>query len=196
MFPSTINISNQSTSKEELIVSSLDRILEKEKRESPPRGMFKHKLSGAVARLFARACLDYFDGVEEGFHDRPSKVPAFRYLSPHQRVHLVRELAIGLLCEGELLPQKEIYLVAYYAVIASIKSRVQLGIDYQFEVEIDESILNEIHDCNSTDDNERRSECTMLESKLSRINHIFNGGPVSKESRRYLKPTPDEKDFH
>jgi len=75
--------------------------------------IFTRKLKGAQAHLFAKACLHYIEAAETHRNDTPENLPVFSGLSPQQRLHIVKEVVVGLLCESEPLPQKMEHFVAY-----------------------------------------------------------------------------------
>ena len=53
------------------------------------------KLKGAQAHLFAKICEHYSQTAEDDCNDCPPEIPIFSRLSPHQRIHLVREVFVA-----------------------------------------------------------------------------------------------------
>lgn len=95
---------------------------------------FLKKLKGAKARAFAAICLKYMESAEQACTDVPLNVPLFGWLSPYQRVALVREVMIGLLCENEPLPPPTIHHYATFcAIIETMLTEVEVEIDFQAE---------------------------------------------------------------
>uniref|UniRef100_A0A7S2K7D0 MYND-type domain-containing protein n=1 Tax=Leptocylindrus danicus TaxID=163516 RepID=A0A7S2K7D0_9STRA len=91
---------------------------------------FPRKLTGNLAKLFAKACNQYLNAVENECNDTPSEIPIFSWLSPQHRTFLVSKLAVGLLCEDEPLPPQTIeYGAAYFGVVATIKCELMIEID-------------------------------------------------------------------
>lgn len=94
---------------------------------------FTGKLTGARARLFAEGCLHYMGAAEDACNDTPPEYPLFSWLSPHQRLALVAQVAIGLLCPDEPLPPPTLeHVAAYHGVIACIETELQIEMDESF----------------------------------------------------------------
>jgi hypothetical protein len=94
---------------------------------------FPRKLAGAQAILFAQACAHYSENIEQ--HDLLSyeRHPLFGWLSPFQRLELVREVMVGLLCENEPLPPATMqHYAAYLAMVAVIRVILSLERDGAF----------------------------------------------------------------
>jgi hypothetical protein len=91
---------------------------------------FPFKLTGAKARLFAHTCEQFSVNVEEACNDTPDEHPIFSWLSPQQRLQLVREVMVGLLCPDEPLPPETIqHYATYLALVAMIRVEIQVEID-------------------------------------------------------------------
>jgi hypothetical protein len=91
---------------------------------------FPGKFMGAQARLFAYVCEYYSAEVEEACNDTPYAHPIFSWLSPQQRLQLVREVMVGLLCPDEPLPPETIqHYTTYLALVATIRTGIEVEID-------------------------------------------------------------------
>lgn len=123
-------------------------------------------MTGAKARLFAEVCLHYMHTAEDACNDTPSEVPIFSWLSPYQRVQLVKDLMVGLLCEKEPLPPGTIqHYAAYRAVVQTIKTEVSVELDMQWDVaDVGEDLRLEDYDREGP----CRSEEEMQEWKRNR----------------------------
>jgi hypothetical protein len=66
----------------------------------------------------------YLEAAEHNCNDTPARLPIFSGLSPQQRVHIVKEVMVGLLCENEPLPQKEEHLAASLGIWQTIKTEL------------------------------------------------------------------------
>mmetsp|Transcript_14653 Transcript_14653/g.35339 ORF Transcript_14653/g.35339 Transcript_14653/m.35339 type:complete len:471 (+) Transcript_14653:87-1499(+) len=92
------------------------------------------KLTGAAATLFANICEHYIEAAESACNDTPDYVPIFSWLSPHQRLALVREVMIGVLCEDEPLPPDTIqHNATYRAMIEILFSNLEVEMDMQWD---------------------------------------------------------------
>jgi hypothetical protein len=84
---------------------------------------FHSKLTGAKARLFAHSCKNYSKAAENACNDTPDDHPIFSWLSPQQRLQLVSEVMVGLLCPDEPLPPETIqHYTTYQALVAYIRT--------------------------------------------------------------------------
>lgn len=91
---------------------------------------FAKKLQGAAARLFAAACENYVQAANDDCNDKPNDIPIFCRLSPQQRVKLVRDVMIGLLCENEPLPPNTVqHSCAHLAIVATIVTQIEVEVD-------------------------------------------------------------------
>jgi hypothetical protein len=91
---------------------------------------FHGKFTGAKARLFARVCLHYSTAAEDACNDAPEEHPIFSWLSPQQRLQLVHEVMVGLLCPDEPLPPETIqHYTTYLALVATIRSNIEIELD-------------------------------------------------------------------
>jgi hypothetical protein len=87
---------------------------------------FPGKFTGAKARLFAYVCEYYSGAVEDGCNDTPDEHPIFSWLSPQQRLQLVHEVMVGLLCPDEPLPPETIqHYTTYLALVAIIQNEIE-----------------------------------------------------------------------
>jgi hypothetical protein len=89
--------------------------------------LFTQKFTGAKARLFAAMCYDHFmdqkDSGNRGGEDPVITIPIFSWLSPQQRLKLIRDLIVGLLCPNEPLPPSTIqHFAAYEALVSLLKA--------------------------------------------------------------------------
>jgi len=110
---------------------------------------FHHKFTGAKARLFAHGCCHYSEAAEEECNDTPKQHPIFSWLSPQQRIMLVNEVAIGLLCPDEPLPPETIqHYAAYLGVVASIDTELVIELDDIYNREVGEDFLHEFFEQN------------------------------------------------
>jgi hypothetical protein len=145
---------------------------------------FPGKFTGAKARLFAYVCEYYSaemevdeEGLEsnEKAHEKPDAHPIFIWLSPHQRLQLVREVMVGLLCPDEPLPPETIqHYATYLALVATIRIGIEVEIDtFRFE-EISDDLLDDYrYGYNDTDDYKERTpeeneECILYTELLFR----------------------------
>lgn len=95
-----------------------------------PAHRFLQKLKGAKARLFAAVCEHYIGAVNDECNDTPEEVPLFSCLSPQQRLSLVKDLIIGLLCEDEPLPPNTIqHGAAYVAMLEVLFTEIEVEYD-------------------------------------------------------------------
>ena len=91
---------------------------------------FRKKFTGAQASLFARICEHYSDAAESVCNDTPAIHPLFSWLSPQQRIQLVSEVAVGLLCPDEPLPpHTPEHIATYLSLIATIKCELGIELD-------------------------------------------------------------------
>jgi hypothetical protein len=91
---------------------------------------FPGKFTGAKARLFAQTCEWYSTDTEDGTFDTPIEHPIFSWLSPQQRLQLVREVMVGLLCPDEPLPPDTIqHYTTYLALVSYIRIKIEVEID-------------------------------------------------------------------
>jgi hypothetical protein len=89
---------------------------------------FHSKLTGAKARLFAHSCKNYSKAAENACDDTLVDYPIFSSLSPHQRLQLVREVMVGLLCPGEPPPPETIqHYTTFQALVEFIW--IQIGVE-------------------------------------------------------------------
>lgn len=99
------------------------------------------KLKGAAASLFRNVFDSYLDMVNDECNATPDEVPLFSWLSPHQRVALVSELAVGLLCPNEPLPpHTPQHRAAWFAMQFFLESQITVEVE---SAEIDSEDLME-----------------------------------------------------
>jgi len=94
------------------------------------------KLRGAHRALWRVGCLSLVDSFADDVHDHSidqSELPLFDMLSPHHRARLLREVAVGLLCEETPLPPDTPWHYAAYYAPMHFAALVQL--DYEVELE-------------------------------------------------------------
>ncbi|KAL7492695.1 hypothetical protein ACHAWT_001833 [Skeletonema menzelii] len=90
------------------------------------------KLTGAQAELFAAVCHHYIGeaGSEFTSSATPDEVPIFSHLSRAQRLTLIADVAVGMLCEDEPLPPDTIqHNSAYRAIIEFLFSALSWETD-------------------------------------------------------------------
>jgi len=94
------------------------------------------KLTGAQGRLFAEICLHYIDAANEDCNDQPRGVALFSKLSPHQRIHLVKDVMVGILCEDEPLPPNTIqHRATFRALIEILFTELEVENDMQYDIQ-------------------------------------------------------------
>ena len=92
------------------------------------------KLTGAQAILFASICHHYIDEAESDCNDTPDSVPIFSQLSRAQRLKLVADVAVGMLCEDEPLPPDTIqHNSAFRAIILILFTALEVESDMQWD---------------------------------------------------------------
>jgi hypothetical protein len=120
---------------------------------------FTHKLTGKKARLFAAGCCHYSQAAEDACNDDPADYPLFSWLSPHQRIALVAQVAVGLLCPNEPLPPQTIqHYAAYSGVIACIKIQLEVEMDDIYDRDVGEDFLEEFYEKNPPECRSRTEE--------------------------------------
>ncbi|GFH52320.1 hypothetical protein CTEN210_08796 [Chaetoceros tenuissimus] len=105
----------------------------------------KTKLRGAAARLFAEICEEYINIAEEleSCRDAPDDVPLFSYLSPQQRLSLVKDVMIGALCQDEpMFPDTIQHNAAYLGIIHVLYSHIEAEVDCEDGL-VEEDFLEE-----------------------------------------------------
>ena len=106
----------------------------------------EQKLKGAEAKLFASVCMQYIIAAEEASADTPEAIPIFSGLSANQRLQLVSEVAIGMLCEDEPFPPPTIqHKATYQALIRVLFMNIDLEedtMDMDGFYEISEELLD------------------------------------------------------
>jgi hypothetical protein len=104
---------------------------------------FHDKLTGAKARLFAHTCMHYSSAVEDACNDTPDEHPIFCWLSPQQRLQLVHEVMVGLLCPDEPLPPETIqHYTTYLALVAIIQIEIEVEVDMVQFAEVGDDLLD------------------------------------------------------
>lgn len=106
----------------------------------------KRKLTGAQAELFAAVCHHYINEAEESdecIDAQDSDVPIFSYLGKAQRLKLVADVAVGMLCEDEPLPPETIqHNAAYRAILEILFNALEVEIDMLDDyLEVGEDLL-------------------------------------------------------
>ena len=106
----------------------------------------RRKLTGAQAALFAAVCHHYINEAETDCNDCPDATPIFSQLSRAQRLKLVADVAVGMLCEDEPLPPNTIqHNSTFRAIIEILFVAIEVEIDTQsdYEYDIGEDLLIE-----------------------------------------------------
>lgn len=102
------------------------------------------KLTGATARLFAEVCEHYISAAEDECNDAPEEVPLFSYLSPQQRLSLVKDVMIGALCEDEpMFPDTIQHNAAYLGLIHILHIQIDVEIDMDGDYSVGDDFLDE-----------------------------------------------------
>jgi len=95
----------------------------------------RRKLAGAQAALFAHLGHEYIDDAGMDCHDTPEEVPLFSNLSKAQRLRLVGEVLVGVICEEEPLPPDTIqHNATFRALIHYLFVKLEVEIDTQGEL--------------------------------------------------------------
>lgn len=101
------------------------------------------KLTGASARLFAAVCEHYIGAVNDKCNDDPDGVPLFSCLSPQQRLSLVKEVLIGLVCPDEPLPPDTIQHGATYAAMLEVLFvQIEIEDDMAHDADLRDELFN------------------------------------------------------
>lgn len=91
---------------------------------------FTEKFTGAKAELFAATCVRYMLSAEEKCNDTPDVIPLFSLLSPFQRIHLVKEVLVGLVCENEPFPPGTVqHYATYLAIVETLYTELTVELD-------------------------------------------------------------------
>lgn len=92
------------------------------------------KLGGALRNLWQAGCKAITDSIMAGNYAMFSQeIPLFTLLSPHHRIRLLREVAVGLLCEDTPLPPDTLW--HYVAFLAPLQYVNDSGITIELEEE-------------------------------------------------------------
>mmetsp|Transcript_175 Transcript_175/g.324 ORF Transcript_175/g.324 Transcript_175/m.324 type:complete len:571 (+) Transcript_175:138-1850(+) len=123
--------------------------------------LFTRKLKGASAQLFAKGCESYLETAMQQCFDAPDELPVWCGLSPQQRMKLMVELMVGLLCEEEPLEniQTEQHFVAYMTIWRLLRTRMEVEMDIEgdagyHDVDISEQLDAIRESCPSEDASE------------------------------------------
>lgn len=104
----------------------------------------KKKFTGATARLFAKICEHYITAAEDECNDAPEEVPLFSYLSPQQRLSLVKDVMIGALCEDEpMFPDTIQHNAAYLGLIYVLHAEIDVEIDEECDYPVGDDFIDE-----------------------------------------------------
>lgn len=150
----------------------------------------RRKLKGAQAELFAALCHHYINEAEEG-NGKPDDVPIFSHLSRAQRLKLVADVAIGMLCEDEPLPPDTIqHNSAYRAMIEVLFTALEVEIDMQYDY--DDDVGEDLLYYDEEDRGTPRTEEEMEENKVKEalIEHR------AEKNMKKLKKGKDVGEFH
>ena len=151
---------------------------------------FPGKFTGAQARLFAYTCEYYSAEVEDAYNYMHDAYPIFSWLSPHQRIQLVREVMVGLLCPDEPLPpETSQHYSTYLALVATIRT----GIDNEIYTDdedglVGDDLLDGYEDTtadNTTDDDLRIQ--TLEEEEENRRNQDLISRQAEKSKNKIDK---------
>jgi hypothetical protein len=113
---------------------------------------FHGKFTGAKARLFAQTCENYSCAVEEAYNSTNDEHPIFSWLSPQQRLQLVHEVMVGLLCPDEPLPPETIqHYTTYLALVANIVIEIEVEIHTVYDDEVADDLLDGYDDTPAVD---------------------------------------------
>jgi hypothetical protein len=143
------------------------------------------ELTGAKARLFARVCRRYFGAAENACNDKPDEHPIFSWLSPQQRIQLVHEVMVGLLCPDEPLPPETIqHYATYLALVTTIKIEIETELDSVNDVEVGHDLLDGYDD--TKDDRRRQTPEEREEERVERIRnmHLTKDGSLETPEER------------
>jgi hypothetical protein len=140
---------------------------------------FHDKLTGAKARLFAYSCEQYSHAVENACDDTPADHPIFSWLSPHQRLQLVREVMVGLLCPDEPLPPETIqHYTTYHALVAFIW--IQIGVEID-EFKYYEPIGDDLREFCGRDTTRNMRTPEEMEERMRNMSLITRQAEINKE---------------
>jgi hypothetical protein len=153
---------------------------------------FHDKLTGAKARLFAQICLRYSNAAEEGCNDTPEEHPIFSWLSPQQRLKLVHEVMVGLLCPDEPLPPETIqHYTTYLALVAIIHIEIIVELDSVDDDEVGDDLLDGYED--TTEHRERTPE--EREERIRNMDLISRQAEKNKEKLDRAQATNSLEEF-
>lgn len=150
----------------------------------------KRKLTGAQAELFGAVCHHYINEAESDCNDTPDEVPIFSHLSRAQRLKLVADVAVGMLCEDEPLPPNTIqHNSAYRAIIEILFVALEVESDMQYDCgEVGEDLLN-------FDEEERGRGRTDKEMEEYDVKQALIEHRAEKNMKK-LKKGKDVGEFH
>jgi len=151
----------------------------------------RRKLTGAQAELFAAVCHHYINEAETDCNDTPENVPIFSHLSRAQRLKLVADVAIGMLCEDEPLPPDTVqHNSTFRAIIQILFTALEVEVDTQDESgDVGEDLLN--YDEADRSCNPRTAqEIEDLKVKNALIEHR------AEKNLKKLKKGKDVGEFH
>jgi hypothetical protein len=154
---------------------------------------FRSKFTGAKARLFARVCRRYFGAAENACNDTPEIHPIFSWLSPQQRIQLVHEVMVGLLCPDEPLPPETIqHYTAYLALVSIIQLEIAVELDTVQETEVGDDLL---HGYDGTDHDARLETPEENEERIRNMDLIARQAEKNKKKIDRADTRPVEA-FH
>lgn len=133
------------------------------------------------------------EAAEDALSESPcSQYPIFGWLSPHQRIALVAQVAVGLLCPNEPLPPPTLqHVAAYHGVIDFIKSELELEMFDVYNREVGEDLLEEFYEKNRP-----KHECGFLteEEMEKRAPSKALIGRAAAKNKKKLDRTDDMQD--
>jgi hypothetical protein len=159
---------------------------------------FPRKLSGAQARLFAEGCMHYMSAANDACNDTPDEYPIFSWLSPEQRISLVSQVAVGLLCPGEPLPPETIqHFAAYLGVVACIKIELEIEMDDVYMREVGEDFLDLYYEpYAAVEENERGARRFTEDEQTQRgADMALIGRAAEKNKKKLDKKSGDQEEF-
>jgi hypothetical protein len=139
---------------------------------------FQGKLTGAKARLFAHVCVEYSNVAEVGCNDTPCDHPIFSWLSPQQRLQLVHEVMVGLLCPDEPLPpETRQHCTTYLALVATIRTHVGVELDSVDDADVGDDLIDGYEDTTEY----RRQTPEEREERIRNMDLISRQAEKNKE---------------
>ncbi|KAL3915195.1 MAG: hypothetical protein SGILL_005759, partial [Bacillariaceae sp.] len=169
-------------------------------------------LSGAQAILFANACWQFSTDLENNFDSTvfmggDDEHPLWVGLSLQQRLHLVTEIAKGLLCNNEPLPPDT---VQHYAAYLGIFSFLETLLEVETDMARDGMLPDDLEAwCNQDQGNQNQQEAATLteeEQEVRENERLLIGRAAEKQQRKlerrangetatFNPPAPSDADY-